>query len=405
MDREIRVGVFGTWRGRAYMKALKMIDGVRVTALCDKMPQRNEEAKALCEGEVEVYDNFDEFIDSGKFDALLLCNYFHEHAQYAIPALERGIHIFSETMAASTMALCVELCRAVEKSGCIYMLGENYPFSRSCLEMKRLYEGGTLGKVLFAEGEYVHPMSPEESWRYNNPEVHGEYHWRRHLPVTYYSSHALAPLIYMTGALPRHVVGMAAPDTEENIKKYKKVKTDAVGVMLVQMDNGAIFRVNGSSNIGPKGNWYRLGCTGGGVETVRGNEKSVRLAYHQWSVPESAEVSKIYEARWASDADKADKAGHGGGDYWVVKEFIDAIRSGRPNKRLDVYHAVAMSAVAILGWRSVLQQSKRFDIPDFTKESEREKWENDNLTPFPSEDAPNTLPFNSRDAEKAGSEQ
>ena len=150
---------------------------------------------------------------------------------------------------------------------------------------------------------------------------------------------------------------------------------------MVQMDNGAIFRVNGSSNIGPKGNWYRLGCTGGGVETVRGNEKSVRLAYHQWSVPESAEVSKIYEAQWASDADKADKAGHGGGDYWVVKEFIDAIRSGRPNKRLDVYHAVAMSAVAILGWRSAATV-QRFDIPDFTKESEREKWENDNLTPF-----------------------
>jgi len=157
MDREIRIGVFGTWRGRAYMKSLKLIDGVRVTALCDKMPQRIEEAKALCDGDVAIYDNFDEFINSGKFDAVLLCNYFHEHAQYAIPALERGIHVFSETMAASTMALCVALCRAVEKSGCIYMLGENYPFSRGCLEMKRQHEGGTLGKVLFAEASMYIP--------------------------------------------------------------------------------------------------------------------------------------------------------------------------------------------------------------------------------------------------------
>jgi hypothetical protein len=153
--------------------------------------------------------------------------------------------------------------------------------------------------------------------------------------------------------------------------------------------------------MGPQGNWYRLGCTCGGVETVRGNEKCMRLAYNSWSVPEGAEASKIYEAQWESDADKAKQAGHGGGDYWVVKEFIDAIRSGKSNERLDVYHAVAMSAVAILGWRSVLQKSKRFDIPDFTKERERKKWENDNLTPFPSEDAPNTLPFSSQNTAKS----
>ncbi len=397
MNNEVRIGVFGTWRGRAYMKALKCIDGVRITALCEKMPDRIAEAKKLCDGEVAVFDNFDDFIESGKFDAVLLCNYFNEHAQYAIKALEKGIHVFSETMAASTMALCVNLCREVEKSGCVYMLGENYPFSRGCLEMKRIYEGGTLGQVMFAEGEYIHPMSPEESWKYNNPDVHGEYHWRRYLPVTYYSSHALAPLMYMTGAMPKHVVGMAVPDTDSHIKEYKKVKTDAVGVMLLGMDNGAVFRVNGSSHIGPKGNWYRLGCTEGGVETVRGAEKSVRLTYHEWSVPEGAEASKIYEPDWVSDADKAEKAGHGGGDYWVVKEFVDAVRSGKSNL-LDVYRATAMSAVAILGWRSVLNGSKRYDIPDFSKERTRKKWENDNLTPFPSADTPNTLPFNSRDA-------
>ena len=104
MDNEIRIGVFGTWRGRAYMKSLKFIAGARVTALCDKMPDRIEEAKKICGDDVSVYDSFDEFIESGKFDALFLCNYFHEHARYAIRALERGIHVFSETMAAEPHA-------------------------------------------------------------------------------------------------------------------------------------------------------------------------------------------------------------------------------------------------------------------------------------------------------------
>ncbi len=399
MKNEVRIGVFGAWRGRAYMKALNCIEGCRVTAVCDKSEVQIENAKKHCDDDVSFYDNFDEFINSGKFDAIFLCNYFTEHAQFAIEALKRGIHVFSETMAASTMALCVKLCRAVENSECIYMLAENYPFSRGCLEMKKIYKGGTLGDVIFAEGEYVHPMSPEESFKYGNPETQGEYHWRRYLPATYYSSHALAPLMYITGTMPKYVVGMAVPDSEANIKKYERIKTDAAGVMLLGMDNGAVFRVNGSSYFAPKGNWYRIGCSDGGVETVRGAEKNVRLTYHNWTIPEGGEQSKTYETQWESDADKADKNGHGGGDYWVVKEFIDSIKCGK-NNFLDVYRATAMSAVAILGWRSVLNGSKRYAIPDFSKEKSRKKWENDELTPFPTKDKPNTLPYNSTKSKK-----
>ena len=176
MEKKLRIGVFGTWRGNAYIKAVKFIDDAVVTALCDKAPNRIEEAKKNCAPDVAVFDNFDDFIESGLFDAVFICNYFNEHAQYAIRAMEKGIHVFSETMAASTMALCVKLCRAVESTGCKYMLAENYPFSRGCLEMKRLCESGKLGKIMFEEGEYIHPMSPKESWRYNDPSIHGDYH-------------------------------------------------------------------------------------------------------------------------------------------------------------------------------------------------------------------------------------
>ena len=94
-------------------------------------------------------EDFDELLDSG-IDAVMLCNYFHEHAEYAIKALKKGIHVLSETMAAPTPALCVELCRAVEESGCVYMLAENYPFSRACTELTRVCKRGNLGEIVFA---------------------------------------------------------------------------------------------------------------------------------------------------------------------------------------------------------------------------------------------------------------
>ena len=52
-----------------------------------------------------------------------------------------------------------------------------------------------------------------------------------------------------------------------------------------------------------------------------------------------------------------------------------------------------MSATAIMGWRSVLEDSRQLDIPDFRKESDRALYENDTLTPFPAEGKPNSLPY------------
>jgi len=88
----------------------------------------------------------------------------------------------------------VALCRAVEKSGKTYMLAENYPYTRFNMEMRRLYRTGEIGRVTYAEGEYNHPMSPDELLRISP----GLNHWRNWLPSTYYCTHALAPLMYIT---------------------------------------------------------------------------------------------------------------------------------------------------------------------------------------------------------------
>jgi len=51
------------------------------------------------------------------------------------------------------MGDAVALVRAAEKSDAIYMLAENYPYMKFNQEMRRVYQNGDLGKVLFAEGE------------------------------------------------------------------------------------------------------------------------------------------------------------------------------------------------------------------------------------------------------------
>lgn len=129
----------------------------------------------------------------------MLANYFHEHTPFAIKALCAGKHVLSETSCNSTLVEGVQLCREVERSGKIYMLAENYPFTAFNLEMKRLYEAGEIGEVTYADGEYNHPGGDISMGLKLSP---GFNHWRNWIPPTYYCTHVLAPLMYITGCLP-----------------------------------------------------------------------------------------------------------------------------------------------------------------------------------------------------------
>ena len=244
----VKVGVVGVRRGESFIKGATGAVGMRLTAICDIWEERL--AAAGRNYGVATFTDYDAFLDSG-LDAVILANYFHEHAPFAVRALEAGKHVLSETAANGTLADGVALCRAVERSGCIYMLAENYCYTLFSQEMRRLYQTGEIGRVTYAEGEYNHPMAPEARLRL----APGEDHWRNRIPSTYYCTHALAPLVYITGSMPRMVNGLSisAPEVEEETVR----RGDAGSVILCRTGDGAVFRIFGLSLPGHS-NWYRV---------------------------------------------------------------------------------------------------------------------------------------------------
>ena len=387
MEGKLRFGVFGVWRGSAYIRAINMTDEAEVVSIYDKDEAMIEKAKQYCKPDVKVCASFDELLDSG-IDAVVLCNYFPEHAPYAVRALKKGVNVFSETTPAATLKQCVELVEAVEESGKIYALAENYPYFRANMEMARVYQSGALGKVIFAEGEYVHPMSAKESAHYApNPD-----HWRQHNPKTYYSTHALTPLMVATGLMPKRVIGKIAGGPRRDGKEGIE---DRAGIILAEMEGGALFRVSGSCSFGPHGNWYRLGCEKGGIESVRGTNDKVRLCFNEWDLTDETKdfgTECVYSPFVTEVGQKALSTGHSGGDFWVTWHFVQALL-GREKPAVDVYMSAAISAVGILAWRSVLADSKQMDIPDFRVKEERDKVRDDDLNPFPVDGRPADLGF------------
>lgn len=395
MDK-IRIGIVGLHRGLSYAKAYASeIPETTLVSVCENDPGYiGDVRKELPEG-TQFFTDYEGFLNSG-LDAIVLCNFFHEHAKFAIPALERGISVLSETTAAPTLGECVQLCEAVERTGAKYMLATNVPYMYGCMELDRLYQRGEspFGRVLYAEGEYFHTSAPASSVPAG---AKPSYHWRQFLPSTYYDMHDFGTLMNITGLMPKSVNAKSIFAPDVRAKKPTSNVGDVASVILTEMDSGAIFRTTSCASLGPSGKWFRLACENGTIETVRGDQDSVRYAYNPWSKPEDSEQTKIYDARPEVVSESESAAGHGGSDYRISAAFVDYLKD-RMVPFFDVYRSAALSAVGILAWRSVLEDGKGFRIPDFTDKEDRESVADDFLTPFPNfEDGSGiTLPCTSK---------
>ena len=105
MADTIKVGMFGAWRGNSYVSIIGKEDPdvIRIVAICDRQADKLEGLEGM-EG-VKFFSDFDSFLDYGKsvgMNAVFLANYFHQHAEYAIKAMENGMDVVSECTSAST---------------------------------------------------------------------------------------------------------------------------------------------------------------------------------------------------------------------------------------------------------------------------------------------------------------
>ena len=360
-DRVIRVGVLGADRGRSLAHNAKL-SGMELVAVCDNFPARLE--KAVKDMGVVGYADFDEFLKHD-MDAIIVASCFHQHAPFAIKALKAGKHVLSETATNNTLREGVELYRVAKESGLVYMLAENYCYTRFNQEMKKLYEAGEIGECLYAEGEYNHPMDIRSCFRYTP----GVYHWRRQNPLCYYITHALSPMMYVTNTVPREVSCSALPNGGY--------------VALVRMSNGAIFRIFGG--VAGHSCAYEFHGSCGAMESVHGHgyfgPQTLRVWHEPWDLKEGQEEEKVYLPNWPGDREIANAAGHGGGDFFVEVNFAKAIREGvQPD--IDAYNGIMASNVGIIAWKSVHQNGAFLKVPDLLDEQACEEMLEDNWTCF-----------------------
>ena len=383
-NAKIRIGVFGASRGGHYYNLLSANEHCEVVAVCDKNPDETKRIEGLG---TPVFRTFEEFLEKGKelgMNAVFLCNYFHQHAPYAIKAMEAGMDVVSECTAAGTLKDCVELVEAVERTGRKYLLGENYPFIPGLMKMSEIIGTGKLGSLLYAEGEYNHSSGPEET-RQLAPYPS---HWRLWRPRTYYITHSLGPVMYMTGSEPRYVSGRAAHSDLVYGQRDFRHNYDGAGMIFCEMTNGMMARCTGCTEMASDYTRYRV-CGDLAALEYGDHIDGLRMIYTDDAKPADSEKAprvpiEFDDPEMKRKVEEAQNAGHGGADYFVVETMVDYfLHDVKPF--FDVYRGVAMSAAAILGWLSALNHGENMKVPDFRVKEERDLYRNDDRTPFPDE--------------------
>jgi predicted dehydrogenase len=373
MNKRFRVGVFGAWRGATLAKLFQAYEDVDIVAGCDFNPARLETFVTQFP-QAQLFQNYEDLL-AEDFDILILASYCPRHGPDAVKALQAGKHVFSEVTAFHTPAEGVALVEAVEKSDYHYMMAENYCYFRDTLEMQRLFQEGALGEFLYGECEYVHDI---RSLMTRNP--NGSYHWRACLPPFYYNTHSLGPMLQITGSRPVSVIGQAVQNKIPNCPNPIDF-----GASFVRLENGGVVRVlvSFSAIREPSSVWYSLYGTKGEVESERWR---MQWAMAEVSLYREDDPLSQYQQRYIPKltlhGEKAVKAGHGGGDFYTVFFFLEALRNDTPIP-IDVYQACDFTLPGILAYRSALEEGKSLEVPDFRRPEVREQYRHDHFHALP----------------------
>lgn len=367
---KIKIGILGASRGMDFSeRILKDYEYACLTAVCetyDVLRKKTEEFLNETGIDAKCYNNYDEFLDSG-IDAVIIANFANEHAEYAIRALEKGIHVYSEVQPVQTLAEACKLCSAIEKSGCVvYAYGENYCYSDSVMALKTIYEEGLIGEAVCMESTFINDCSPK--WHMLTRGIRD--HWRNYVPSTFYCTHSIGPLFFATDRRAVRVNGLEIPLMDYMAENG--ARSGSAGMEVMELDNGGIARSLNGNLKHPYEASFRLIGSKGSLSGDAEHLKSLRYTGgFSFDIQDISLSYKKYKYR-----PKRVETHVANGDFAAFGYFIGAILGDEDGKKysIDIYRALDMALPGLLAYRSITDSGNPYTVPDLRDISIREKY-------------------------------
>ncbi len=145
----LKIGIIGTGNmGSAHLACIKNggIEGATVVAACDIS---SEKRKAVAEKhpDIHIFKSAEDLIQSGEAEAVIVATPHKYHADIAIKALEKGLHVLVEKPVDITASKAKRLNEIAEKSGKVFGIMFNQRTNLLFQEARDIVQSGKLGKL------------------------------------------------------------------------------------------------------------------------------------------------------------------------------------------------------------------------------------------------------------------
>lgn len=356
-EKIVKLGVVGLGRGFSVAKDILGESCVRLTAICDRNPQKLREAQStLAEreyGDVPAYAEFDDMIREADIDAVYIATDAIYHVPYVTRALDAGKHVISEIPAVNSLEEAKALKAAVARHPELkYMTGENCCYWAFIQAWKQMYDEGKLGETIYAESEYIH----SRDWREMKPEDYPKEHWRSFNPAIKYLTHNLGPLLYIMDDYCVSVSCMT-PDVV-----YNPYRTQKNGVALFKTAKGAVIRILITFDcFADFDHNFRIMGTRGSVETdptkpLDDAHTFARLADVPDSIKNKIDIPVTLKFPGEEDS------GHGGADKKMMMAFLDCVINDK-KPPIDVDMGIRITLPGIIAHESSTKGGAVMEIP------------------------------------------
>ncbi len=402
----LRVGIIGSGlRGQVHIEELLKRADVDIVAICDiEEPMLAAALKRFAKAErakprifTGSENAWQELLAKSAIDAVVIATPWEWHAPMAIAAMDAKIAVGCEVVAGITLEDHWQVLRTQVRTGTPYMLLENVCYRRDVMAIMQMVRENLFGELIHVQAGYQHdlrgvkfnsgnPALPYERGAEFGAKGWSESRWRTDHAVTrngdLYPSHGIGPTamwlnIHRGNRFTRltsyasKARGLKEYAAAVGGKDHPSAKTEfALGDVVttqIACANGETILLQHDTHL-PRP--YSLGFR---VQGTRGIwmdiNKSLYLEGksplpHRWE-PAQPWLDKHDHPLWKRHAGKAETAGHGGMDFFVIHAFVEALKADRPMP-IDVFDAVAWSAITPLSERSIQEGNRTLAFPDFT---------------------------------------
>lgn len=369
MKDKINVGIIGLGFGKEFIGIYKDHPQVDAVAICTRnLSTLKEIGEQFSIPENLRFSDYEQMLKCDELDAIHVVTPIMEHYEQSLNSLLSGKHTACTVPMATTVEQCENLVKARKEKNKVYMMMETAVYTREFLYVKQLKKEGKLGRIQFVRGAHMQNMGMT-GW----PE-----YWLG-FPPMHYGTHAIAPLVCITGRKIESVIchgsGTIAPELAKRYGSPFAVETatfrftdsDVCAEATRSLYDTVRQYVESFYVYGEKSSYEWEQIADEGSVLFDGDENARRLVIPDMpeQLPESiVRYSKKEQIVDPEHVSFIQGAGHGGSHPHLVHEFVSSILENRQSA-MDAALSANITSAGISAHTSALQGAERIILPDF----------------------------------------